>query len=145
MNPRNNLIRRLIVVLTLAAFAATAAQAGTRPNDRAGALGVGWQRIALDHSDVVSRYVRSHATRPDDGAGSQSANAPTPDVLERYASAHPYGAGLTATSVAASAAFRWGDYGAGVGTGIVAVLLLAAGLPATPARRRRRAEPAVGR
>lgn len=144
MNFRNNLMRWLSVCLALAAFAAAAAQAGTRPNNRAGALGAGSQRLALDSSDVVSRYLRSHATR----AGSlraDSANAPTPDVFERYASAHPYGVGLTATSVAAAAGFRWADYGAGVGTGIVVVLLLAAGVLATPMRRRQRAQPAIGR
>ena len=148
MNPRYTFVRWVIVALALAALAATAVQAGTRPNDRAGALGVGSQRIAPDRSDAVSRYLRSHAARPDDRAGSlgvNSANSLTPDVFERYASAHPYGVGLTATSVAASSSFRWGDYGAGVGTGIVAVLLLAAGLFATPTRRRQRTQPAIGR
>src|SRR5919198_2312675 len=62
----NNLMRWLILALALAAFAATAAQAGTRPNDRAGALGVGSQ-------------------------GVNSAVASSPDVFERYAVAHPYG------------------------------------------------------
>jgi hypothetical protein len=139
-------MRWLSLAFALAAFAATAAQAGTKPNDRPGALGVGSQ-TARDTSDVVSRYLRSHAIGPNDRAGSlgaSSAFVPSPDVFERYASAHPYGVGLTA-SVAASGGFRWGDYGAGVGTGIGVVLLLAGGLIATPMWRRQRTRPAVGR
>jgi hypothetical protein len=67
-----------------------------------------------------------------------------PDVFERYASAHPYGAGLTGTPVAAQVRFRWDDYGAGVGTGIALALLLAAGLVATTMRRRQHRQPAIG-
>jgi hypothetical protein len=147
MNIRNNLMRWLTFTVVLAAISATAAHAGTRPNDRAGMLGVGAQQIAGDSSDVGSRYLRSHAIRPNDRAGSlgvASQLAPSPDVFERYASAHRYGAGLTATSVADSSGFRWEDYGAGVGTGIVAALLLAGALLVTP-RRRQRTQPAVGR
>jgi len=145
MNPRNDILRWLILALALFALAATAAQAGTRPNDRAGTLGVGSPRSARDTSDVVSRYLRSHAIRPNDRAGSLGANgAATPDVFERYASAHPYGAGLAATSVAAQVGFRWGDYGAGVGTGIALVLLLAGGFVATPLWRRQHRQPAIG-
>jgi hypothetical protein len=147
MNPRKNLMRWLILGLAFAAFAATAAQAGTRPDDRAGALGVGAPRIAGDASDVVSRYLRSHATRPDDQAGSlgaTSADGASPDVFERYAAAHPYGAGLGAPSVAAPVGFRWDDYGAGVGTGIALILLLAGGRVAVPTWRRQRRQPAVG-
>ena len=145
MNPRNDILRWLILALALFALAATAAQAGTRPNDRAGTLGVGSPRSASDTSDVVSRYLRSHAIRPNDRAGSLGANgAATPDVFERYASAHPYGAGLAAPSVAAHVGFRWGDYGAGVGTGIALVLLLAGGFVATPLWRRQHRQPAIG-
>src|SRR5690348_2281493 len=117
MNPQNNLIRWLVLALALTALSSTAAQAGTRPNDRAGTLGVGSQRIVGDTSDVVSRYLRSHGIRPNDRAGSlgvSSANVPTPDVFERYAGAHPWGARLAAVPVAASGGFRWGDYSAGV-------------------------------
>ena len=147
MNLRNNLMRWLILALALSAFAATAAQAGPNPNDRAGTLGVGSPLSAGDTSDVVSRYLRSHATHPDDRGGSlgvNSADAPLPDVFERYASAHAYGVGLAATSVAAHVGFRWDDYGAGVGTGIALVLLLAGGLIATPMWRRQHRQPAVG-
>ena len=146
MNPRNNIMRWLILALALSAVAATAAQAGTRPNDRAGTLGVGSPQIAGDTSDVVSRYLRSHAIRSNDRAGSLGANsvdATSPDVFERYASAHPYGVGLATTSVTA-AGFRWDDYGAGVGTGIALVLLLAGGLIATPMWRRQHRQPAIG-
>jgi hypothetical protein len=143
MNPRNNLVRWLILALALAALSATAAQAGTRPNKPARS-----QHVARDNSDVLSRYLRSHSIRSDDRAGSRGGNSvyvPSQDVFERYASAHPYGAGLAAASVADSDGFRWDDYGAGVGTGIVVVLLLAGGLLATPIRRRHRTQPAIGR
>lgn len=148
MTTQKDLIRPLVLALALAAFSATAAQAGTRPNDRAGTLGLDSQRIVGDTSDVVSRYLRSHSTRPSDrtrSLGVIRAYVPTPDVFERYASAHPYGVGLAATSVTASDGFRWGDYGAGVGTGIVVVLLLAGGVLATPMGRRQRTQPAIGR
>jgi len=147
MSSRINFIRRFTICLALAALAATAAQAGVRPNDRAGTLGAGSQRIAVDTSDVVSRYLRSHATRPDDRAGSLGAGGvvvPVPDVFERYAAEHPYGVGLSETSVVTTGGFRWSDYGAGVGTGIVAVLLLAGVLFATPTRRKQRTQPAIG-
>jgi hypothetical protein len=147
MNPRNNLMRWLILALALSAFAATAAQAGTKPNDRTGTLGVGSLPTTGDTSDVVSRYLRSHAIHPNDRAGSlgvNSADAPSPDVFERYASAHPYGVGLAATSVAAHVGFRWDDYGAGVGTGVALVLLLAGGWIATPTWRRQHRQPAIG-
>jgi hypothetical protein len=125
MNPRKNIMRWLIVALALFAVAATGAQAGTRPNDRAGTLGVGSPRISGDTSDVVSRYLRSHAIRPNDRAGSLEANsaaATAPDVFERYSGAHPYG----------------------VGTGIALVLLLAGGLITTPVWRRQHRQPAIG-
>jgi hypothetical protein len=145
MNLRKNTMRWLIVALALA-VAATAAQAGTRPNDCAGTLGVGSPRNSGDTSDVVSRYLRRHAIRPNDRAGSlaNSAAATAPDVFERYAGAHPYGVGLAATPVTAQVGFRWDDYGAGVGTGIALVLLLAGGLIATPVWRRQHRQPAIG-
>jgi hypothetical protein len=128
--------------------ASTAVQSlATRPDDRAGALGVGTQSIAADTSDVVSRYLRTHSTgsRPGDRTGALgvgSASAVVPDVFERYAAAHRYGSGLNdaaaarTVSLTGSAGFNWGDYGAGVGTGIGVILLLAAGLMATPVWRR---------
>jgi len=105
------------VVAALAVLAASAGQAATRPDDRAGPLGIGTQEVAA-----------------------------VPDVIERTAAAHPYGRGLSAPLVAAAVArppdvsdaaeaaraisstdlggFNWSDYGAGVGTGIGAVALL---------------------
>lgn len=121
---RNSLQGWLVVGLTLLAFAAPAAQAGTRPNDR---------------SDVISRYLHSHAS----SRGVSPADAPVPDAFERYAAAHPYGVGLVPTTVAGSTAFDWGDYGAGVGTGIGVFLVLAGVLIAMPARRRQRTEPVI--
>jgi hypothetical protein len=119
MNSRNRLKRWLGLGLALGALSAPAAQAATRPDDRAGP-------------------VRAVGT-----AG------PVPDVFERYAAAHPYGTGISATvSVVSGGGFDWGDYGAGVGTGIGAILLLAGGLTAVPARRRQRIRtarrPAIG-
>ena len=85
--------------------------------------------------------------------------AQMPDVLERYAAAHPYGAGSTPvisssdvvrppdvrdaaytsrTSVSsASSRFDWGDYGIGIGSGIGATLLLVGGLAVGTQQRRR--------
>jgi hypothetical protein len=147
MNPQNKLIRWLILVLALSAVAATAAQAGTgQKNDRAGTLGVAPLRAAGDTSDVVSRYLRSHSISPNDRAdslGARSTDVTSPDVFERYASSHPYGVGLAAT-VTAHDGFRWGDYGAGVGTGMALVLLLAGGLIATPMWRRQARQPVIG-
>ena len=135
MNSRSNFIQWLILAFVVAALAAASAQGGTGPRQTAG-----------DRSDVVSRYLRSHAIRLSRAGllGVNSAGV-APDAFERYASAHPYGVGLTPTSVIVSGGFRWSDYGAGVGTGVVVVLLLVGGLLATPTRRRQRTQPAVGR
>jgi len=144
MNPLNNAGRWLILAFALAAIVPTAAQAGARQNDHAGTSG----RIARYTSDVVSRYLQRHATRLDERAGSTgatNAGAPEPDVFERYAAEHPYGVGLAALPRVGSGGFRWGDYGAGVGTGVVAMLLLAGAVLATPIRRRQRTQPAIGR
>lgn len=142
MNLRNNPMRWLILASAIAALAASSAQAGTGANNRPDS-----RQTAGDTSDVVSRYLRSHAIRPNDRAGLLGARTAgvVPDAFERYAGAHPYGAGLTTASVVTSDRFRWDDYGAGVGTGIVVALLLAGGLLATPTRRRQQTQPAVGR
>jgi len=137
MKLRYNLVHVLVLMSAIATLVVASAQAGAGHQSRP----------AGDPSDIVSRYLRSHATQPNDRAGSLGVNsaATTPDAFERYANAHPYGAGLTVASTAVSTRFRWSDYGAGVGTGIVAVLLIAGGLLATPIGRRQRTQPAVGR
>jgi hypothetical protein len=60
----------------------------------------------------------------------QTPSVAVPDAFERYATAHPYGSGLTgeAVSVSQSSGFDWGDYGIGIGTGMALVLALGAGL-----------------
>lgn len=136
MNPRKNLMHVGVLIFAIAALAAAPAQAATGHHSRPPG----------DPSDVVSRYLRSHATQANERAGSLGVNSAvaTPDVFERYASAHPYSVGLTLAPTAAPGGFRWSDYGAGVGTGIVAVLLIAGGLLATPMGRRQLSQPAVG-
>ena len=141
MNARKSNMRWLILAIVIS-LAAASAQASMGSSGTKG----GSRQVNSDRSDVVSRYLRSHARRTnirDGSLGVNSAAAP-PDVFERYASAHPYGVGLARASVVAPGGFRWSDYGAGVGTGIVLVLLVAAGLVATP-RRRQGTQPAVGR
>jgi hypothetical protein len=111
MKARRRFKQWLALGLALAALSTTAAQAATRPDDRAGPLGVG--TAALQNStirpddragtlgvgtDVVSRYLVSHpaAVRPDDragplGVGTQSVAADTSDVVSRYLRNHSTG------------------------------------------------------
>jgi hypothetical protein len=107
--------------------------------------------IATAASAAVSRP-------PDvrDAAASVAWQSAAPDVLERFAAAHPYGAGVSngkpaptrATAVgrppdvadAARAAhtislgspdgFDWGDFGIGIGTGVGLILFLGGALVA---------------
>ena len=55
-----------------------------------------------------------------------------PDVFERYASAHPYGNGVSVSSTIESSStsdgFNWSDWGIGIGMGAAIALLLGAGL-----------------
>ena len=200
--------RCFVLGLALAALGGSAAQAGTRPDDRVGLRGIGTQQAAVDGSDVLERYVAAHpfgatalpdvveryvavhpygvhppavlasAIRPPDVADAAAAAAP--DVLERYVAAHAFGAALpdvveryaavhlygvhppsvsaspirppdvadsaalarTAAVVRTSGGFDWGDYGAGVGSGIGLILLLAGGLMARPVLRRQRTQTA---
>jgi hypothetical protein len=117
MKARRRFKRWLVFGLALAALGSTAAQAATRPDDRAGPLGVGMaavqssavrpddragplgigaQPVAADTSDVVSRYAANHpaAVRPDDragplGIGIQPLAADTSDIVSRYLVNHP--------------------------------------------------------
>jgi SnoaL-like domain len=59
MHARNKIKLGLSVGLAGLALAVPLAHGGTRPNDRAGMLGVGPQQVA-DASDVVSRYLTRH-------------------------------------------------------------------------------------
>src|SRR5258705_13953248 len=95
MHARSTVTLGLAVGLAGVALAAPLAQAATRPDDRAGTLGVGAQQVA-DTSDVISRYLVSHpaALRPDDragalGVGSAAVAADTSDVISRYLVSHP--------------------------------------------------------
>jgi len=144
MSLRNRLERWLGFGLALSVLTIPAALAGTKPDDRPVRPVVGARGASIDTSDVVSRYIRSHApTRPDDQEGALGVggvSVPAPDVFERYVAAHPYGAEPSAASpvkLASSAGLSWEDYGAGVATGLAIVLLLAGGLLTMPMWRRR--------
>jgi hypothetical protein len=145
-------VHLIALALAAAAIAAPMAQAADRPDNGAGTLRVGTQPVAADTSDVVSRFLRNHAPY----------GAVLPDVFERYAAAHPYGAALSsavgltvvgrppdigdaaeaaeAIPLTTSGGFHWGDYSAGVGTGIGFALLLAGALTITPLARRQRTQ-----
>jgi hypothetical protein len=97
--------------------------------------------------------------RPPDVQDAATAAQTLPDVLERYAAAHPYGAGLTSATSSSevarppdvrdaayvartivpsqSSGFDWNDYAIGIGSGVGFTLLLAGCLAATPLLRRR--------
>jgi hypothetical protein len=119
---------------------------------------------------VVSAGQAGVAGRPPDirdAAAVASSSAVVPDVLERYAAAHPYGgtrspaqliashfrhedavygaqgptSGLLNSVTLGSDGFHWSDWAVGIGTGIGIVLLAAAGLAG--ARQRRQPAPAA--
>jgi hypothetical protein len=113
----------VVLGLTVVAIGAAVAQAATRPDDRAGPLGVGTapsvrpddraglRGAAPDHSDAISRYLISHqgppSVRPDDRAGPLGVGAPEPSI-----------------QIVESSGFDWGD--AGLGAGVTAALVLLA-------------------
>lgn len=135
MNGRRRFKRWFVLGLALAALGSSAAQAGTRPDDRAGPLGVGTpgaqsSAIRPDDragplgvgTDVVARYLVIHqgAVRPDDragtlGVGTQQVAVDESDVITRYLG-HP-------------TAVRPDDRGGirGVGTGTAGVVTPAPG------------------
>jgi hypothetical protein len=135
-----------LVVLGLAvvAIGAAAAQAATRPDDRAGPLGVGTAPVrpddraglrgaAPDQSDAISRYLIRHAgstaVRPDDRAGPLGVGTPEPSI-----------------QIVESSGFDWGDAGLGAGiTAALVVLALGAMLLLRSNRHRRSATAAVQR
>jgi hypothetical protein len=143
------LTRALAIGTVVASTVASTAWAGaTRPPDVRDAA-----------SSIVTAYLGSPPDVRDVRDGLASASLAVPDVLERYVTAHPYGAGLSQASAssnvvrppdvadAAQAArtfsvsqaggFDWSDYGIGIGSGIGISLLLAGGLALGRQQRRR--------
>jgi hypothetical protein len=142
----HRLTRILVLGAVLAGATASVAAGGvTRPpdvRDVAGSLGQAYVGSPPDVRDVAATTLS------------------VPDVLERYATAHPYGAGLSSptTSTLAvrppdvrdaaeaarfvpvaqpSSGFDWNDWAIGIGSGMGIALLLAGGLAAGLQRRHR--------
>jgi hypothetical protein len=164
---RMRMVQALVLAMAAAGTAASAAEAsvGRPPDVRDTAAAV---NAAVPHgSDRISRYRTSSGfvTRPPDVAdAAAAASAASPDAIERYAAAHPHGRGLSsptgstvvgrppdisdaaeaarAVSVTSSAGFHWGDFGAGVGTGIGSIVLLVGCWMVRPLLRRQRAQTA---
>lgn len=90
------------LVLTFAGLVLSAAQAATRPDDRAGIRGIGQTSAVAKSATVVGIAGPAAAAGsyqgsvPDVRDAAAAARPQTPDVFERYAAAHPYGAGLWA-------------------------------------------------
>jgi hypothetical protein len=104
----------IILAATVALLvAASASPSAVRPDDRAGVLGVGQAglEVQADQSDVISRYLISHASsiRPDDRAAWRGVG-PQPLVV-----AEPTATGMD-----------WGDLGWGVLIGAGAMLAVLA-------------------
>jgi hypothetical protein len=146
-----NIIATLTLALVLPAVLIGSAQAGDRPDNRAGIRGIGPQ--STDASDVFTRAVaRAHAVqpvRPDDRAGPRGigTTASTPvrpsDIFERAVLRHNAStparpddrAGFRGigTEIAdnapiaatASARFQWADAGFGAAAALALVLVLA--------------------
>jgi hypothetical protein len=138
-------LKHIAVALAISAAVASAAQAATRPDDRAGPLGIGAQSVAADTSDVVSRYLVNHpaGVRPDDragplGIGTQPVAADTSDVVSRYLGNHPaavrpddragirgVGSSVELIPLSGGSSFAWGDasIGAAIGFGLALALL----------------------
>ena len=127
-----------LLVAAVAASAAHAGSSGTRPNDRAGAIG---PATSSTMQDLVERYVLAHAqastlgTRPNDRAGAigPAAGPAAPDLVERYVpTQQPHGQSTTKNG----AGFDWADAGIGAG-GMLGIMLLA-GIATLAARQGRR-------
>jgi hypothetical protein len=95
MKARRRFKQWLALGLALAALSTTAAQAATRPDDRAGPLGVGTaalQSSTIRPDDragplgVGTAALQSSAIRPDDRAGTLGVGT---DVVSRYLVSHP--------------------------------------------------------
>jgi hypothetical protein len=126
MTARQKFTRWFLLGLAAAAFGASAAQAATRPDDRAGPLGVGTALVvraddraglrgaAPGQSDVISRYLISHsAVRPDDRAGPLGVGSDS--AVGIVTPAH--------SVILDSTGFQWSDAGIGAGTALGLILL----------------------
>ena len=130
--------RWLALGLALGALGSATAQAATRPDDRAGTLGVG------------TPATQSSPVRPDDRAGLRGADG---DVVARYLNNHPTavrpddragirGVGPVAvTPATGGSGSSWDVVGIAAGSSVAALLVALAGI--TLARRRRTATAAL--
>ena len=101
-----------------------------------------YKQIAPETSYSTPQGLKADGLRLQGIAQVYQSQAAVPDVLERYAAVHPYGAGLTpAATRSQSSGFDWGDYAIGIGTGVGFILLLVASL-AFGSQHRRRMQPA---
>jgi hypothetical protein len=94
----------------------------------------GYQSRPVAIPDVVERYATAHPYGSELSATTDSTLVAVPDVLERYAAAHPYGSGVAST-LSRPSGFDWGDYAIGIGTGMGLILILAGGLAMGRQRR----------
>jgi hypothetical protein len=113
--------------------------------------------VAANLSGAGSTFV---GTPPDVRDAAAAANVQVGDVFERYASAHPYGTGLSnatsstlvsrppdvtdaaqavryGVSLGQSSSFHWGDWAIGIGSGIGLILILGSGMAMGLQRRHR--------
>jgi hypothetical protein len=94
----------------------------------------GYQSRPVEIPDVVERYATAHPYGSGVSATTDSTLVAVPDVFERYAAAHPYGSGIAST-LSQPNGFDWGDYAIGIGTGMGLILILAGGLAVGRQRR----------
>jgi hypothetical protein len=111
-----------------------------------------------DVQDAANASLVAHMSPPDVRDAALGASVVVPDVIERYAAAHPYGFGLPAketsvsrppdivdaaltaqygSSVHPGTNFSWGDWAIGIGSGLGMALLLGAGLATSRQFRQR--------
>ena len=103
-----------------------------------------------DVQDTASAALLAQLSPPDVRDAAAGSSVIVPDVIERYASAHPYGSGLlqqvsvprppdvadaaltaqygSASISTSTGGFNWGDWAIGIGSGIGMALILGAGL-----------------
>ena len=115
-----------------AAVAGAQALVGAPYRDTASSQGYQSRPVAIP--DAVERYAAAHPYGSGLSATTESTLVAVPDVLERYAAAHPYGSGIAST-LSQPNGFDWGDYAIGIGTGMGLILILAGGLAMGRQRR----------